>query len=120
MTKHEVKDIVLGGAVFFGVFVGIPLFAENFLVDKGSSSYSEEITEPTEEITPIDNSEYVEKRGTADCTQDCSGHDAGYEWAEKYTICDTEYNNGNSESFNEGVRQWAEDNCYYSDGSNPI
>lgn len=74
------------------------------------------------ESEPVDTEPetYVENHGTSDCTSDCSGHEAGYEWAEKYTICDTEYDNGNSESFNEGVRAWAEDNCYYSDGVNPI
>ncbi len=38
------------------------------------------------------------------------GHDAGYEWAAKHGITDTGYSNGNSESFNEGVRQYAEEN----------
>ncbi len=38
------------------------------------------------------------------------GHDAGYEWAQEHDITDTSYDNGNSESFNEGVRQYAEEN----------
>lgn len=46
-----------------------------------------------------------------------SGHQAGYDWGEAHDICDTDYNNGNSESFNEGVRQWAEDNCDSGDDS---
>ena len=37
------------------------------------------------------------------------GHDAGYEWAEQHDITDTGYSNGNSESFNEGVREYAEE-----------
>lgn len=49
--------------------------------------------------------------GNYTCTEDCSGHQAGYDWGESYQICDTSYSNGKSESFNEGVRQWAEDNC---------
>lgn len=40
-----------------------------------------------------------------------SGHSAGYDWGEQNDICDTEYDNGNSESFNEGVREYAEENC---------
>jgi len=36
------------------------------------------------------------------------GHDAGREWAERHGITDTSYNNGNSNSFNEGVREYAE------------
>ena len=39
----------------------------------------------------------------------------GYEWADKYTICDPEYDNGNSESFNEGVIAWGRDNCLAND-----
>lgn len=35
------------------------------------------------------------------------GHDAGYEWAARHGITDTGYNRGNSNSFNEGVRQYA-------------
>ena len=38
------------------------------------------------------------------------GHDAGYRWAEQHDIDDPDYSNGNSESFNEGVRQYVEDN----------
>ena len=41
------------------------------------------------------------------------GHDAGYRWAEQYDIQDTGYSNGNSESFNEGVRQYAEERQGY-------
>ena len=63
-----------------------------------SSSYDE----------PADTSSgYVESRGSSECTSDCSGHEAGYEWASEHDICDTEYDNGNSQSFNEGVRAWA-------------
>ena len=40
------------------------------------------------------------------------GHDAGYRWAAKHGITDTSYNNGNSNSFNEGVRQYASEHQY--------
>lgn len=40
-----------------------------------------------------------------------SGHSAGYDWGEQNDICDTDYDNGNSDSFNEGVREYAEENC---------
>jgi hypothetical protein len=39
-----------------------------------------------------------------------SGHGAGYEWAAANGITDPNYSNGNSESFNEGVREYAEEN----------
>ena len=34
---------------------------------------------------------------------------AGYEWAELHDITDANYDNGNSDSFNEGVREYAEE-----------
>lgn len=33
------------------------------------------------------------------CTDDCSGHDAGYKWAEKHDITDADDCTGNSQSF---------------------
>ena len=44
------------------------------------------------------------------CTEDCSGHEAGYEWAEENDI-DDEYDcDGNSDSFNEGCTAYVEEN----------
>lgn len=63
----------------------------------------------------IVDSEYVKARGTSECTYDCSGHSAGYEWAEDNNVCDVDYDGGNSESFAEGVRAYAEDECYYDE-----
>ena len=37
-----------------------------------------------------------------DCTQDCSGHKAGYEWAQRKNISDAADCRGNSNSFIEG------------------
>lgn len=44
------------------------------------------------------------------CTVDCSGHEAGYEWAEQHDIHDPDNCGGNSESFVEGCRIYAEEN----------
>lgn len=74
-------------------------------------------TESPAQTLTASESDYVAENGTSDCTSDCSGHDAGYEWAEAKGICDPEYDNGNSDSFNEGVQAYAYDNCYYEDGS---
>lgn len=35
------------------------------------------------------------------------GHRKGYEWAQAHNITDPNYGNGNSNSFNEGVRMFA-------------
>jgi len=62
-----------------------------------------------------------------ECTDDCSGHEAGYEWAEDQGITDSDDCGGNSNSFIEGCEAYAneyqqeteeeyddyEDNYYY-------
>ena len=41
--------------------------------------------------------------GDFDCTDDCSGHSAGYNWAERHNIDDeADCPYGNSQSFHEG------------------
>lgn len=45
-----------------------------------------------------------------DCTEDCSGHEAGYEWAEENDISDTYDCDGNSQSFIEGCEAYIEEN----------
>lgn len=42
------------------------------------------------------------------CTQDCSGHEAGYAWAEDKGIADPDDCGGKSWSFIEGCRAYAE------------
>lgn len=42
------------------------------------------------------------------CTQDCSGHEAGYEWAAENGIQDPAQCGGNSQSFIEGCQDYAE------------
>ena len=46
-----------------------------------------------------------------ECTEDCSGHEAGYEWAENNDISDIDDCGGNSRSFIEGCQAYVED--YY-------
>jgi hypothetical protein len=43
-----------------------------------------------------------------ECTDDCSGHEAGYQWAEERGITDPDDCSGKSESFIEGCRAYAE------------
>jgi len=45
-----------------------------------------------------------------DCTQDCSGHEAGYQWAAENGITDPDSCGGRSWSFIEGCRAYAEEN----------
>jgi hypothetical protein len=41
------------------------------------------------------------------CTDDCSGHEAGYNWAERHNIEDPDDCGGNSNSFIEGCQTYA-------------
>ena len=41
------------------------------------------------------------------CTVDCSGHDAGYQWAEENSITDPDDCGGKSWSFEEGCQAYA-------------
>ena len=107
------KDGLIGIAMFFGLVLGVPFAIQAFIPEETTQSAE---TAPTETLT-AQESEYVANNGTSDCTSDCSGHDAGYEWAESKDICDPEYDNGSSDSFNEGVQAYAYDNCYYGDDS---
>ena len=47
--------------------------------------------------------------GGNECTEDCSGHKAGYEWAEENNISDPAGCSANSQSFNEGCETYIED-----------
>lgn len=44
------------------------------------------------------------------CTEDCSGHEAGYQWAEEHDITDEDDCDGKSESFIEGCKAYVADN----------
>lgn len=46
--------------------------------------------------------------GSYGCTDDCSGHQAGYVWAERNDIADPSQCGGNSRSFIEGCMDYAE------------
>ena len=48
--------------------------------------------------------------GGYECTEDCSGHEAGYNWAEENDISDEYDCDGNSNSFNEGCTAYVDEN----------
>jgi hypothetical protein len=45
-----------------------------------------------------------------ECTDDCSGHKAGYAWAEREDVTNPDDCDGNSQSFIEGCEAWANEN----------
>jgi hypothetical protein len=53
--------------------------------------------------------EAQETFGGYECTEDCSGHKAGYEWAEQNSVSSDDDCGGNSQSFEEGCKTYVED-----------
>lgn len=51
----------------------------------------------------------VEDSGNYICTEDCSGHEAGFAWAQENDIADASDCGGNSQSFIEGCEAFAEE-----------
>lgn len=51
---------------------------------------------------------YADQGRPYGCTENCSGHDAGYEWAQENAVNDPDDCGGNSLSFEEGCRARAE------------
>ncbi len=66
-----------------------------------------------EDSEPVDYEPQTFK-GSA-CTGDCSGHEAGYDWAEEKGIDDPSDCGGNSNSFIEGCQSYAEEQQGLSD-----
>lgn len=54
----------------------------------------------------LQGSTYQENFGSADCTSDCSGHNAGFEWAQKRGLSDRAECSGNNNSFIEGCEAY--------------
>ena len=47
--------------------------------------------------------------GGNECTDDCSGHQAGYDWAEQNEVDDEDACDTPSQSFNEGCQSYVDD-----------
>ena len=59
-----------------------------------------------------------------DCTEDCSGHEAGYAWAEEHDIsdgdeCDAAGEHSNSPSFAEGCHAYVDGDVDREENGNP-
>jgi hypothetical protein len=57
----------------------------------------------------LEGTTYVGQGAVYGCTSDCSGHDAGYEWAQENEIEDPSDCGGKSASFIEGCEAYAEE-----------
>lgn len=55
----------------------------------------------------VSASSFTDVGDTSTCTDDCSGHDAGFEWAKENDITEGSQCSGNSPSFIEGCEAFA-------------
>ena len=70
-------------------------------IEAAQEAYQVPKTELTED--QLEETQHLEvDAATCNCTDDCSGHKAGYEWAEQNGISSESDCDGNSDSFNEG------------------
>lgn len=111
---------VIPAAIFGGYYLIAGNNKESTPVIRTVDEDSTQTTESQSTGIDYDADTYEEIHGDSDCTSDCSGHDAGYEWARDNDVCDPYFDAGNSESFAEGVVAYAYDNCYYSRDGEPI
>lgn len=117
--NHKSKLSTYLGVAFWIIVVGVGIY---YLTDSpDDNSQIEGVqsqpsffnpTNPAEEENNLDNGDLYFHGYT--CTEDCSGHEAGYEWAEENDITDPDDCGGNSQSFIEGCESYAEE---YQEGN---
>ena len=78
---------------------------------------------PADGSSYVDTEEEVQYSGNEfngyPCIGDCSGHEAGYQWAEENGITDPDTCGGNSNSFIEGCQSYAEEQQAEEAENNP-
>lgn len=82
--------------------------------DGSEASERHEVAEATLEVATeqatdeVSAGTFEEYGDESTCTEDCSGHDAGFEWAKENGVTDSSECGGSSQSFIEGCEAYAE------------
>jgi hypothetical protein len=97
-----------------GVVIAIWLFSGEKKNNTSDLATSSPLPKPNYQPQPINQQPTIQPYSSTtfmgyQCTVDCSGHEAGYEWAEENSIDDPYDCGGNSESFIEGCQAYAEE-----------
>ena len=90
-----------------GFILLIWFFSEDKKVANSPAAYEPYASESQSE--PIQSYSPPATFGGNPCTGDCSGHEAGYNWAEDNGINNPDDCGGNSDSFIEGCQTYAEE-----------
>jgi hypothetical protein len=118
--KHKQSKFdydTLGAVIGVIIFIGIPFLiliwssGRNTTTPSRDTTYEEWRSEQRQNEADRINQLHEQELEGYGCTSDCSGHQAGYQWAQANNVCEPNYSGGNSQSFNEGVRVWAANGC---------
>ena len=110
----------------FSILIVLFLWSCSEKKEEVTENYSTETIEaaqemydaPVEDLTEDQLEEAQQQEvdaSTNNCIGDCSGHQAGYEWAQENSISSESDCDGNSDSFNEGCT-----NCVDSGGAHGL
>ena len=109
-ASNSMSDNMLYGIIFgiVGIFA-VPALILVFNNDSGSTGATSPST-PTY-IAPAKPRPSPQTYNGYTCSDDCSGHEAGYEWASENGITQDEVDNydGNSDSFREGMQSYVDE-----------
>lgn len=83
-------------------------------VDEAADYFADNRDNLEEEVkseveSDLQSETYQENYGRIGCTSDCSGHEAGFDWAARHEITDAYDCSGNSNSFIEGCEAYADE-----------
>jgi hypothetical protein len=100
------------GVLAFGLYQcskepEVPDRADFYSTPLASSAGAEDRADEAAE-SAVAGTTYADQGRSYGCTDDCSGHEAGYGWADANGITDPDECGGNSQSFEEGCRSYAE------------
>ncbi len=99
-------------AIYFGI-LAIILFGMYLNNKAEEREYSEYLNVEGRDAYVVDSLEALQEKdfldigSMDDCTQDCSGHEAGFEWAKENNIEDPYDCTGTTQSFIEGCEVYA-------------
>ncbi|TSC65279.1 MAG: hypothetical protein CEO22_533 [Candidatus Berkelbacteria bacterium Gr01-1014_85] len=96
------------GFLYFSISSSGANESTNYSSDSSYQASEIEKVSETVKSLPVARSAHSTFNGYS-CTSDCSGHEAGYDWADENGIDDPDDCDGNSNSFIEGCESYAEE-----------
>jgi hypothetical protein len=116
------------GAIAILITVGLFYFVLIRLLSGSPSTVPAVVSDESRPLSAEDDKdssspEDQEAKDEDQCTTDCSGHEAGYNWAEEHGIdveadCDHAEETSNSPSFGEGCRAYVRENSVVDSDQN--